>query len=1154
MFKIKLPLCFIWMCIPLLAFSTTYFSRWNNRLPTSVNSTAVEENSPAQASQGASKEIVTKAVDFSKDIQPIFKASCYQCHAGEKAKAQLRLDSKADALRGGVSGKAIIPGNIKDSLLVSRILGQGDSTSMPPGKPLSAQEIALIKAWIHEGATWPDEVAAATGEKIDFAKDVQPILKDSCYQCHAGEMPKAQLRLDAKATALKGGISGPVIVPGNSKDSRLIHRVLGLGGEQRMPLKGTPLNEQQTATLRAWIDQGAPWPESASVQDAKIEKHWAFSAPTRPRTPDVKSNAWVRNPVDKFILAKIEKANLTPSPEASKETLIRRASLDLTGLPPTLEEIDRFLGDSHPDAYEKLVDSLLASPHYGERWGRWWLDAARYADTNGFEKDRPRSIWPYRDWVIKAFNDDKRFDQFTVDQLAGDLLPNPTLEQRVATGFLRNSMFNEEGAVEPEKFRVEALVDRIDTLGKTFLGLTVNCAQCHTHKFDPIKHKEYYQLYAFLNNDEEPSIDVPDEKMIAKRNEIRAAVEKIEAELTAQTPDLPRRLAEWEEKSKKDVGNWTVLEGVNAFGTVGLRFENLPDHSLIARADNNAKYTYTAKAKTKLKDITGVRLELLTDESLPRNGPGRAPSGGLFLSEFSVSAAPDGRTEAAEKVAISGATADFSRPEHPIKDAADGDSLTYWDIEAGEGTRNQDRKAVFVFKQPVGFDAGTNLTFLLSQKQDNNTNIGRFRLSVTTDSNPQVDPVPATVRQILTIPAAQRTRNQQREIFSYYRTTVPEWAAANQRIKDLLNDWPYGPTTLALTTRKWPRETHIFKRGDWLAPGDAVTPDTPAFLHPFPQGAPRSRLGLARWIVDGENPLTARVIVNRVWQQYFGAGLVATPEDFGTRSDRPSHPELLDWLALEFRDKGWSFKHLHKLIVTSATYRQSSKVTPQSLEADPTNRWLARAPRPRVDAEVIRDIALSASGLLSRKIGGPSVFPPLPPGVLDLGFAAAQFATWETSTGEDRYRRGLYTFWKRTTPYPSLLVFDAPNADVSCTRRIQSTTPLQALTTLNDQTFVEAAQSLALRVWREGGGDERAKMIYAFRLCTGRAPDSFELEKLLTLLRDQETYFKGRTAAAVYVSAPDRDKLPEDVDMHKLAPWTIVASVLLNLDETITKE
>ncbi|MBS1810565.1 MAG: PSD1 domain-containing protein [Acidobacteria bacterium] len=982
--------------------------------------------------------------------------------------------------------------------------------------------------------------------KVDFVRDIQPIFKANCEKCHGATKSSGYLRLDARQVAMK------LIQPGNANNSRLVHRILGEGGEPRMPMGGDPLKPEQIELIKRWIDEGAIWPETASI---KVDQHWAFVKPERPAVPATKFKA--QNPIDNFVFSMLEKQGLPASPETDKATLIRRVSLDLTGLPPSPKEVDAFVADKSPNAYEKLVDRLLASPHYGERWGRWWLDAARYADTNGYEKDRARSIWPYRDWVIKAFNQNKPFDQFTIEQLAGDLLPNPTLDQRVATGFLRNSMQNEEGGVDPEQFRVEGLLDRIDATGKTFLGLTINCAQCHSHKFDPVTQREYYQFMSFINSDDEPEIEVPDEKVNKKRAEILARISDIELELKSRISRMPEdAVADWEKKNQSQL-NWTPITDAEIFAAFGVKFDKLEDGSFIAKGDNATSNNYIVKAKTNVKGITGFRIELLSDPNLPRGGPGRAADGTFYFTEFIAEAAPLSNKEALQKVELAKATADLQRPDFPVSNVIDGNMKTHWYSDFGPVKRNQDRNIVVTTKLPVGYDGGTFFTFQLAEKFDESIswgkpNIGRFRLSVTTDPNPTADVVPPTLRKIMAIPRRERTAEQQSQLFSYYRTTVPEWAEANKRIDDLLKDWPYGPTTLALAKRPQPRTTKIFKRGDWQNPGDEVTAGTPAALHPFPQGAPRNRLGLAQWIVDKNNPLTARVIINRIWQQYFGQGLVTTPEDFGNRCEKPSHPELLDWLAVEFRDQGWDMKHIHKLIVTSAMYRQSSNVTPLLQDKDPYNRWLARAPRLRVEAEVVRDVALSVSGLLSNKIGGPSVYPPIPDGVLSLGYGAQ--LPWPTEKGEDRYRRGMYTFWKRNVPYPSAAVFDQPAGDFSCPRRVKSNTPLQALTTLNDVTYMEAAQGLALRVWKEGGATDRDKINYAYKLCTGRLPDQFVVNELSKLLEQQRASFKGKTANAVYVSAIDVNNLPDGVDLHELAPWTMVSRVLLNLDATITKE
>jgi len=998
------------------------------------------------------------------------------------------------------------------------------------------------------------DLPPASNAKVDFVKDIQPIFADRCYGCHGPKKQEAEFRLDSKDVALKGGELGPAIVPGKSAESLLVKFVAGVDPEKVMPKKGERLSSEQVGLLRAWIDQGASWPDSASVKVEDKRSHWAFKAPVRWPEPAVKDTNWVRNPIDAFVLARLEKEKLQPSKEADRVTLIRRLSLDLTGLPPTLEEIDRFVADQDPNAYKKLVDYYLSSVHYGERWGRHWLDAARYADSNGYEKDLARSIWPYRDWVINALNRDLPFDQFTIEQLAGDLLPNPTLEQRVATGFLRNSMINEEGGVDPEQFRVEAIIDRMDTLGKAFLGLTVNCAQCHNHKYDPISQKEYYQLFAFLNSDDEPQIEVPSAEQQAKRAAILKAIEEIEERLLTSTNDYHQRMNAWEAEMKGLDREWIVLDPNSYFGAVGTKFTKLSDKSLLATASSPPVSGYTINIQTKLTNINGFRLEVMRDPNLPMYGPGRSKTGNFVLTEFNVSASPEGDPSKTNKVLFSSATADMSQKEFPIAAAIDGISTNKagWGVDGGPGRRNQDHRAVFEAKEPFGFAEGTALTFHLEQLFGSEHTIGRFRLSATTNAGPlRADPLTPELRQALNLPVEKRSKEQQRRLFSAYRASERRYAEANKKINEQMDQWPTPATTFVLAKRDEPRATHIFKRGDFHKPGGAVEPAVPAILNPLPKDAPRTRLGLAKWLVDSKNPTVARVIVNRVWQQYFGRGLVATAEDLGTQGEKPSHPELLDWLATELMAQHWSLKQLHRLIVSSATYRQSSVISPGDYERDQYNIFLARGPRFRMESEVIRDIALSAGGLLSAKVGGPSVYPPIPDGVLGLGYGTPM--AWPTGTGESRYRRGMYTFWKRSVPYPSMLAFDSPTGEFSCPRRLRSNTPLQALTTLNDPAFVEAAQALAYRVLKQAG-DDPARCRYAFRLCTGREPDKTELETALKLYRDNLAELEDHTTQAITVASRDPKAPLPDVNLHKAAAWTLVSRVLLNLDETITKE
>jgi mono/diheme cytochrome c family protein len=1008
-----------------------------------------------------------------------------------------------------------------------------------------------------QGATIADtsKLPESAKRQVEFVKDIQPIFEKHCYSCHGEKQQKSGLRLDLKQLALKGGEHGVPLVPGKSVESRLIHLIAGLDPELVMPIKGERLSAEEISILRAWIDQGANWPDGvdkATFVDPR--NHWAFKPPVRVPLLAVKNKKWVRNPIDAFVLARLEKEKLRPSPEADRVTLLRRLSLDLVGLPPTIEEVDEFLADKSPDAYEKTVERLLDSLHYGEKWGRHWLDAARYADSNGYEKDLPRTIWPYRDWVIDALNRDLPFDQFTIHQLAGDLIEKPTTQSRVATGFLRNSMLNEEGGIDPEQFRIEGIIDRIDAIGKTFLGLTIACAQCHNHKYDPISHKEYYEIFAFLNNDDEPELEVPTQAQLNERARIHRAIAEIESELGKKHSDIPEKMREWEKRMRAIAYKWTVLDPEAYYGAVGTKFVKESDKSLLAQGSSPPVSGYTVTSKTTLTNLTGIRLEVLTDPNLPSYGPGRADNGNFVLTEIYLDIAPLSEPTNKQRLTFTNATSDFSQPGFPVSAAIDGVETNKigWGGEDLPGRRNRPRVAVFETKDAFGFAEGTELSFTLKQLFGNQHTMGRFRLSVLSGVySPQAYPLTAEERAILHMKPERRSQSQQQRLFSAFRRGEELFEEENKKIDEEQKKWPAAVRTLVLSDRNDSRATHIFKRGDFKKPTDQVFPAVPAVLNPLPTPLETNRLGFARWIVDTNNPLTARVIVNRMWQHYFGQGFVPTPEDFGTRAEVPSHPELLDWLACEFMDRGWSMKSMHRLIVSSATYRQSSKVTPKLFELDQYNRLLARVPRLRVDAEAVRDIALASSGLLSTKIGGPSVYPPIPEGVMSVAYTPMK---WETSTGEDRYRRGMYTFAKRTVPYPGLITFDAPNGESSCVRRTPSNTPLQALTTLNDAAFHEAAQALALRTYREGGIDDRSRAVYAFRLCTARSPDRKELKSLLALLEEQKRYFYSRTDKALLVALTDREKLPEEVNLHNVAAWTVVSRVLLNMDETITKE
>lgn len=1017
---------------------------------------------------------------------------------------------------------------------------------------------------------------SAQSSVIDFAREIEPIFQARCYKCHGPSRAMGGFRLDVKADVLR------TVVPGRSGESRLVKRLLGEGDEERMPLGGDPLTTSEIDLIRRWIDDGAQWPESSSTAaSGASSEHWAYRAPVRPALPDVKNRMWAKNAIDRFILARLESEGLTPSPAADRTTLLRRLSLDLIGLPPTIDEIDAFLRDTSADAYEKQVERLLASPHYGERWGRWWLDAARYADSDGYEKDKSRQVWFYRDWVIDALNRDLPYDRFIIEQVAGDLLPGATQSQRVATGFLRNSMINEEGGIDPEQFRMEAMFDRMDAIGKSVLGLTIQCAQCHNHKYDPLKQEEYYRLFAFLNNSHEANAAVytPAEEM--KRAEIFRRTREIEAALKHRSPDWEERMARWEQFVKSDEPEWIVLRPVvNDISTGGQRYLPMKDGSFLAQGYAPTKHRVKFTAHVDEPYITGFRLELLTDPNLPLGGPGRSIKGTGALTEFEVEAAPADAPHLVTKLKIARATADIEQEEReleaifddrskrrrvtgPIKFAIDGVDETAWGIDAGAGRRNQPRKAVFTLAEPHLSLGGTVLNIYLKQNHggwnsdDNqNNNLGRMRLSITSAPDPVADPLPAAVRDIIRKPRGERTPAEQQAVFSFWRTTVKEWEDANREIEALWREHPEGSSQLVLAERDEMRPTHLLRRGDFLKPEQAVTAGVPAYLHALPEGAPANRLTFARWLVDRRSPTTARAIVNRIWQSYFGTGIVATPEDFGLQGEKPSHAELLDYLAVELMENGWSLKHIHRLIVTSATYRQSSRARAELAERDPDNRLLARGPRLRVEAEIVRDIAMAASGLLNPRVGGPSVFPPSPEFLYQPPVSYGP-KVWDEEKGPDRYRRAIYTFRYRSVPYPALQVFDAPTGDVSCVRRARSNTPLQALTTLNETLFLEAARALALKAVSEGGVTDRARMTYAFRRVLARRPAAAELNELLRLLNRQRERFVRGEINPWNLATADPDKpflLPQGVRMEVLAAWTAVSRVLLNLDEAITKE
>ena len=1045
---------------------------------------------------------------------------------------------------------------------------------------------------------------AQTQDRIDFLRDIKPIFSNHCYSCHGSEKQTRGLRLDEKQAVLKGGMSGPVLKPGKGQDSLLYRKVAGAGPGARMPFEGEKLSAAQTELIRVWIDQGALWPSSpealprlfgatreidqgggyysniGGIEVTQV-KHWAYVKPVRPKLPVVNHSTWGYNPIDHFVLAGLEDKGLKASPEASRETLIRRVTLDLTGKPPTVEETDAFLNDEDPLAYEKLVDRLLKSPHYGERWARPWLDLARYADTHGYEKDRRRGIWPYRDWVIRALNDDMPFDRFTVEQIAGDLLPDATLDQQVATGFNRNTLVNEEGGTDPEEYRLAAILDRVNTTAAVWLGSTFACAQCHEHKYDPFKQEEYYRFFAFFNQTEEevevfrrterrsrgPIITLPSPSHLAShRLDTERQIYLLESLLAEENPELVAAQSQWENEIQDTLVTWNVLEPTLLASTGGASLIRMKDNSILVTGKNRDKDTFVVEAEVPWQGMVGIRLEALNHSSLPQSGSGRSDGGNFILTGVEVEISPleEGEDAIRKRVVFNSATAEYSQSGFGIQGVLDDSSNTGWSISVlnsqrkgyyggGKEEGQVDRQAILVAEEPIGFEGGTRLTIRLRHDHEKAQHVlGHFRLAVSSAENPSRHvEIPTKLQKILSLAGDRRTEGQRRELSRYFRSIAPPLEPLRERMEELGVLWQNlnSPISLVMKRLPQPRKTYVHVKGNFLDKGKLVKPGVPAVLHPLKSKNP-DRLDLAYWLVDEENPLVGRVTLNRLWMEHFGRGLVETPEDFGSQGDLPTHPELLDWLATEFVRQRWSMKAMHRLMVTSATYRQSSQVTPYMLERDPYNRLLARGPRFRMDAEMIRDNALSVAGLLSSRMYGPSVFPTQPEGIWNL---VNNQDKWVESSGEDRYRRGIYTFWRRTAPYPAFLTFDAPSRETSCLSRTNTNTPLQSLTTLNDPIFFDAARGLAKRMMLEEMRTEASKITFGHRLVLSRYPQAKELERLMGLFQEELGNFRKNRKAASHLALGGKVVPPEGADLAEFAAWTVVANVLLNLDETITR-
>lgn len=989
--------------------------------------------------------------------------------------------------------------------------------------------------------------ARAAEPGVDFARDIRPLLAGKCYDCHGREDAKGGLSLVARGSVLRGGKSGlPALVPGSADKSEIYQRVISPHDDEVMPQKGDRLKPAEIALLKRWIDEGAVWPDNL--------KHWAYVAPARPAIPAVENRkAAIENPIDAFVFAKLAQEGLAPSPAADRPRWLRRVSLDLIGLPPTPAEVAAFADDTAPGAHERVVDRLLASPHYGERWARPWLDLARYADSHGFQRDDLRESWPYRDWVVRAMNADLPFDQFTVMQIAGDLLPGADAKTNpdplIATGFHRAAPTNVEAGTDQEEGRVNQVIDRVNTTATVWLGSTLECAQCHNHKYDPFTQRDYYRLFAYFNQTERetafatakatatlaftgPFVSLADQGNDPKRAAIEARLKKAGADIAAAEAKLRANLPAWEESARAalaDAPRSHALDVVAFESSAASPHRVLDDKSVLLIDEVPDRDTYTVTVKTTLTGITGLKLEVLTDPSLPGNGPGRGDAArpNFVLNTLRVTAATGGGALA--PLNFVRATHSFAQNLFSASNLIDPKSTKGWAISPQFG---RDHWAAFELAAPIGSAEGMTLVFTLAQNFGTGRTIGRFRLSALT-GRIGGSAVPAEVAAALRTSPAQRTAAQSEALLAHAIAQDAALIALRQSRTKTEQELARlaGPRTLVMREVPTPRMTSVLKRGNFLDPGEGVEPGTPAVLHAGPSAAGGgNRLDLARWLVDRENPLVARVTVNRWWQEFFGHGLVRTPEDFGVKGEAPTHPALLDWLAVELMENGWSMKRLHRRIVLSATYRQSSRVTPALLERDDQNRLLARGPRFRLEAEAIRDNALAIAGLLSPKLGGPPVRPYQPPGLWESKVGGDR-VTYEVSAGEDAYRRGLYTVWKRASPYPSFMNFDATNRGACTVRRSRSNTPLQALTLLNDPVYVEAAAALAARLVRERPDATVAERVrHAFQLCLAREPNATERAALEQLHALQ--------------FAIHRDE--------KIA-WQAIATALLNLDETITK-
>ena len=1006
----------------------------------------------------------------------------------------------------------------------------------------------------------PSRAAAqpARTRVIEFNRHIRPILSENCFACHGFDknQRKADLRLDTEAGAFADNGGTAVLVKGKPAESELFDRITRkkMAGHMPPPKSGKSLTAQQIELIRQWIEQGAQY-----------ERHWSLLAAKRPAVPRPRGPI-PANAIDAFVRNRLDLKGLKPSPEADKRTLVRRLSFDLLGLPPAPADVDAFLKDASPLAYEKLIDRLLASKHYGERLAIYWLDVVRFADTNGIHGDNHREISPYRDYVIDAINNNKPFDRFVTEQLAGDLLPGATTEQKIASGFNRLLMTTREGGAQAKEYLAKYSADRVRNTASIFLGVTLGCAECHDHKFDPLTQKDFYSFAAFFADIQEVAVGAQPTVRLAtpaQQRELRKLdreMAAIQAQLDRPLPEQAAAQARWEQKTKGRLQggklDWVTPKPDSLVSSGGATLVVQPDLSVLSTGKNPAHDIYTINLGTDQQGLTALRLEALPHPSFGNQSLSRG-NGNFVLTGFEVSVSSKADPKP-RPVKIAAAAADYEQSGFPAAHAIDDNPKTGWAVDGY--VRRAGRTAVFTFAQPIAGGPGTVLTVRMRhESQYAQHNIGRFRLSLTSVPKPGISGqagLPAAVVQALAVEGGKRTLQQKQVLASYFRTIAPQrepqrrnLAALQRQKEQLLRSAP----ETEISTAGPPRPIRILRRGNWQDDsGPVVEPNTPASLPPLGvKGRRPTRLDLAKWMTAADNPLVARVFVNRLWKLFFGQGLVKTLDDLGSQGTWPTHPDLLDWLAVEFRTSGWDVKHLVKLIVASETYRQSSAVSEPLRQVDPYNQLLARQGRFRLDAEMVRDNALAVSGLLVHHVGGRSVKPYQPAGY----WAHLNFPTreWQKDSGENLYRRGVYTYWCRTFLHPSLLAFDAPSREECTAERPRSNTPQQALVLLNDPSYVEAARVLAERIVRHGGKESAARIAFAYRQVLQRPAKPAELKLLSELAAHHlEQYRKDKAATETLLKTGDAPA-PTDLDAAELAAWTSVARVLLNLHETITR-